>query len=825
MDTADISRSPSVATEPFDTSSLPQSPIAADKMIDPIMAKLHAQNDLGTEHRLRIGTTTIGNSRSTADIQLPTTDDFTAMFEITGGLHTLVGSRVFLGHRRVRLLDNTRYALGDGKLVWFGRQAFWYHIVDPPGSPEPPWRSAPGLAEAPFASTGELEGSLGLRIGLEELDSFGPRIGLEELDIFGLPPMLHCEDESDRAWSDSGEPATQKLSPVQFPRYESPLGLQPIGGLADTERAGFDTTPPRGSVDTPPGNSADTQYIGSIPMQFKGSSATTPIGSAATTPIGSTAIQSKDPAAAKPEDPIPTQPVSPSRLPSDSTANNYYLPAARFVYAPSRVVLTPFDQIPDMPRYPYDPQTNYLAQSSTQMTLPTQPDEPPQKKKKSRFPTPTFMSTRRHKQLVLQPSGSSSSRAKPLLTPISDGFPQEALISIPMIPQSARRYTGTPNRLPTQPRTPSAHDPFAVLETRSADTTPKEAGWISMDNIASGPPTRRGKKKKTLRESLSKLPGNKGPRAGMSRRASARLPTQPSNKKKTAEIAVVTGFQGASLTNALAQLAHQQIKVTENPLEATQCVRHGALGRTLKVLCAMARGIPIVTLAGEHLEDTETEREWNIKLSDTLARARVEPVFKNWCAFICARQPDPATIAVMIRAAGGHVLNENLDEQRVLLGNSSNNGWVLRVGVANGEWKPIEVDHLTSSSTEPDDDDDDDWGEGLDAAALRKRGQGRRMGRQTSAVLDAVQPATIIRDNDNNSNNNSAIVMDPEECSPSAMRSMLRAQTAKLNIPESAHLVVIDDVVGSQWAKHGIVVATPEQIIQSIIHCSLQFPV
>ncbi|KAJ1882089.1 hypothetical protein LPJ66_011206, partial [Kickxella alabastrina] len=164
------------------------------------------------------------------------------------------------------------------------------------------------------------------------------------------------------------------------------------------------------------------------------------------------------------------------------------------------------------------------------------------------------------------------------------------------------------------------------------------------------------------------------------------------------KLVTMTGFVGKSdrLRHQLDKfLDAHGIQVTEDPLLADLCICRTRLGRTLKVLCALALGIPIVgetwitaissSCADKSssssssyaplmllpppddylLQDVETEDSWKIALRDTLrcARQRVqrgELLLAGYCVYIPGNDPacDTRTLAIMVRAAGGHILND-----------------------------------------------------------------------------------------------------------------------------------------------------------------------
>ncbi|KAJ2817865.1 hypothetical protein IWW50_006018, partial [Coemansia erecta] len=212
------------------------------------------------------------------------------------------------------------------------------------------------------------------------------------------------------------------------------------------------------------------------------------------------------------------------------------------------------------------------------------------------------------------------------------------------------------------------------VRTRSSEPSPvkaasadcSSAGWINMDEKPKRTPPVGGSRSKSLRESLRRLPGNRGPaRTGLSsrrklqprkpvakshrnldlghspevtsapspritRQRSAEMTAVPTplirqrssattvdmatvstpltrqrssssssfiNAKENPALVTLSGLPNDEKAEVTRVLAQHALETTENPLAASVCVRHGRLGRTLKVLCALARGVPIVPVA------------------------------------------------------------------------------------------------------------------------------------------------------------------------------------------------------------------------------------
>ncbi|KAJ2806598.1 regulator of Ty1 Transposition [Coemansia guatemalensis] len=272
-------------------------------------------------------------------------------------------------------------------------------------------------------------------------------------------------------------------------------------------------------------------------------------------------------------------------------------------------------------------------------------------------------------------------------------------------------------------------------------------------------------------------------------------------------MATLSGFPVAERERQVRLLEAGGFHVTEDPLCANVCIRHGRrLGRTLKVLCALARGTPIVTtafiqalssdgpltdplqsagsgtadelileLATPHLLcDRATEREWGMSLADTLQRARElgrpdqSPLLlAAFCVYIAedVARPDPISLAVMVRAAGGFVVNDYGRREHLLRAGHAPSELLVpqrqRDACSESPAPPTEPQsapplmpakevaapqlmdclpgELTeSSSTEPDNDSDEDWSleqSIRDAASRRSSANGRRRKRKTLPKL------------------------------------------------------------------------------------------
>ncbi|KAJ1881259.1 Mediator of DNA damage checkpoint protein 1 [Coemansia sp. RSA 486] len=149
------------------------------------------------------------------------------------------------------------------------------------------------------------------------------------------------------------------------------------------------------------------------------------------------------------------------------------------------------------------------------------------------------------------------------------------------------------------------------------------------------------------------------------------------------ESVMFTGFDDSELRDRMSRtLESQGLRVTDDPLLADICVSSQRLSRTLKVLCAIGRGIPIVAaswlshpppltlaLAASHLlSDPTTEAEWGMSLQQTLDTARAlnesrrpgARLLGGFCVYVArdVENPSPKSLCTMVRAAGGHILND-----------------------------------------------------------------------------------------------------------------------------------------------------------------------
>ncbi|KAJ2008822.1 hypothetical protein GGI04_000962 [Coemansia thaxteri] len=416
----------------------------------------------------------------------------------------------------------------------------------------------------------------------------------------------------------------------------------------------------------------------------------------------------------------------------------------------------------------------------------------------------------------------------------------------------------------------------------------------------------------------------------------------------------ISGFQGDELDRVSRQLETHGLNVTENPLFADICVRQGKLGRTLKVLCALARGTPVVSrswvldlssvasrtrtgtnrsladLAQTHLlADRLTEREWGITLADILRRACDNAnsghcLLASYCVYILGdvARPDPVCLSVMVKSAGGYVLNDFGRREELLLKGlgsapqpslSRCQSSSMTTGASgdcvadiHGESLAGEGngDGLSESSTEPDDDSDEDWSAGNDIQSHARRssasGVGGNLGNGGARRKRKTLPKLAKIEHDELSDGNSVgasganalraqlksepsmvfvpppgsevpaattpvrvgggggetsisgckrrrvqespsmsataamltdtsaplVSFDPH-CSRQDLLILLSARKAELGIPDDTRFVIVsanaESSVKKKWESHGATVVEPEQIIQTIVRCNVQF--
>ncbi|KAJ2856515.1 Mediator of DNA damage checkpoint protein 1 [Coemansia erecta] len=442
--------------------------------------------------------------------------------------------------------------------------------------------------------------------------------------------------------------------------------------------------------------------------------------------------------------------------------------------------------------------------------------------------------------------------------------------------------------------------PEAPLTRRNGINNGRRVGARRQSSVT--PTGHRG----SLRETLRKLPGARGvSRTGLTskrrttlRSARAALHTAADSdsltskrtvdspvpdsttsphsiKKKDDGVVVVvvmfTGFEDSEQRERMARVLETQgVRVTDDPLEATVCVVSSQrLSRTLKVLCAMGRGIPIVTTAWLNesplslstaqsyiLCDQATEAEWGISLRRTLDTAAknngssATKLFAGFCVYVArdVESPSPKSLATMIRAAGGHLLNNhnnNNDNNKLCATKHQQQQRLARKSSAivdTGRAMSMEigdmvVEHMfmsnnsssSSSSTEPDDDsDDEDWTiESVNRSKPRKAAKTTKK-RNTplltteSPSVDEPKPTDAVVD----AKTSGDLFLDPS-CGRHDMDYFLSARRAELLIPDDTRLLVIsaseDPAIRNKWAGHQALVVLPELIIQSIIHGRLMF--
>ncbi|KAJ2032983.1 Mediator of DNA damage checkpoint protein 1 [Coemansia sp. S3946] len=272
--------------------------------------------------------------------------------------------------------------------------------------------------------------------------------------------------------------------------------------------------------------------------------------------------------------------------------------------------------------------------------------------------------------------------------------------------------------------------------------------------------------------------------------SAARLTRQNSSDMCGIRMVAITGFLGDDMDQTVRKLESHGLAVTDNPLIADICIRQGKLGRTLKVLCALARGIPVVSpnwvsdlgsvalrtrstsshktlsgLADTHLLiDRATEREWGFTLTETLHKAREMSgrLLAGYCIYITPNftRPDPASLSVMIKSAGGFVLNDfGRHEERILRGeeNTQPDPQLSRRSASATTAPDLPTDHetptlsttadcvlageLTESSTEPDNASDEDWDSRNDKRRSRRTSTGGITTTMSSGYVNLVEGA------------------------------------------------------------------------------------
>ncbi|XP_051899483.1 mediator of DNA damage checkpoint protein 1 [Pristis pectinata] len=112
--------------------------------------------------------------------------------------------------------------------------------------------------------------------------------------------------------------------------------------------------------------------------------------------------------------------------------------------------------------------------------------------------------------------------------------------------------------------------------------------------------------------------------------------------------------------------------------EVVECVHDSThlvtdrIRRTVKFLCAVARGIPVVTpewlrKSGKNsyflsprsflLDDRDQEQNFNFKLKDSLQKAKEQPLLRDYRIHVTAGvQPDPSQMGTILRCSGATVL-------------------------------------------------------------------------------------------------------------------------------------------------------------------------
>ncbi|KAJ2389415.1 Mediator of DNA damage checkpoint protein 1, partial [Coemansia sp. RSA 2603] len=324
-------------------------------------------------------------------------------------------------------------------------------------------------------------------------------------------------------------------------------------------------------------------------------------------------------------------------------------------------------------------------------------------------------------------------------------------------------------------------------------------------------------------------------------------------------LATLTGFANAAeQRRATQQLrSRRSISVTEDPMLADICVSGGPLARKLKVLCALARGIPLVDtrwitatdssdpVDDYLLESPDVEALWGVSVRETLAHARARShedrrLLSGFCVHIDESVTEAQDISVLVCAAGAYVLGVQRVSRR---GSAEPHEYLGSSGVLeHAGWSTTgSMSDESSSSTEPDDDADSDWDAKAEGRVHQSRGRRRprktlprlseqpKMRREPSLVLAA--PATVSRSTSATSLAKRRRIDSPRLESADGtlvVIELLRRQREEMGVPESARLLVVMEQhkavgVREQWVLGGALVVTPEDIIQSVLRCELTF--
>ncbi|KAJ2851228.1 Mediator of DNA damage checkpoint protein 1 [Coemansia brasiliensis] len=440
--------------------------------------------------------------------------------------------------------------------------------------------------------------------------------------------------------------------------------------------------------------------------------------------------------------------------------------------------------------------------------------------------------------------------------------------------------------LPQQP--PAPPPPLAALSKKAASAD--GPGWINADERPKRTPPIGGSRSKSLRESLRRLPGgNRGPaRAGLSkqRRQQPAKPamstparshrnlglgsTPPLTRQRSSSIATeptpsritLSGLPAAERSRAMRALEQHAVLPTENPLEADVCIRYGSLGRTLKVLCALARGTPIVPVAWIHsleeskkpllaahahlLIDRVTERDWGFSLGLTLERARKQPLLQEYCVLIASVLRDPICLSIIARAAGAKVLNDFASREELML-KGGNQSRFLSSDQSQQQTLMAVLDAAggSQSSEEHDNDSDEDWC----LESTKSSSKRRRRRKKKRKTLPRLKPVPIPDADDNALCSEPSLILAPPTPSTASSKPLAKrprnssalgsdmlhladftqdiqcivdARRKELNCMGNQLLVVTDNSA-PQWIPENARITTPELLIQSIIHCAIHF--
>ncbi|KAL4402454.1 double-strand break repair protein [Malassezia pachydermatis] len=226
--------------------------------------------------------------------------------------------------------------------------------------------------------------------------------------------------------------------------------------------------------------------------------------------------------------------------------------------------------------------------------------------------------------------------------------------------------------------TPAADEvpPIALPETDAPTPTPPP----------SSPPEAQADKDETpLDEAMAPIDEDVGDTEAPPKRAASPPPSSPPAPKRTKPSTPIYATTSVDVSDAdVAALEALHVRRTDNMAEATHLVAK-SLTRTEKMLCAIARGLHIVSVAWLQamikqnqvleadafaLRDKAKEKQWAIKLSEVLAKSRAHPasLLQGHQFFITKQvQPSREILSHIIEAAGGHVVAATAKTRGTLL--------------------------------------------------------------------------------------------------------------------------------------------------------------